>query len=70
MSICQGVCGEELVRRRGETEKQCLARKGCGSEDCDHHIRLQVKAKARIKNCKAYYIEPDCVEKFCLGLKA
>jgi len=68
MNICQGVCGEELVRRRGETEKQCLARKGCGSEDCDHHIRLQVKAKARIKNCKKYYVKPDIVERFNLGL--
>ena len=64
---CQGICGQELIRKPGETLKQLNARKGCGSPECDSEIRYQAKEKARIKNNKRYYVQPDITENFYLG---
>jgi len=67
--ICEGICGKELKPKPGERRANLKTRKSCGAKGCDEHIRILAKDKAKIKNCKRYHVDPDCVERFCLGLR-
>ena len=66
--LCDGICGEVLVRKPSEYAGQFAARHCCGDEACRQEISLKTKQAAKIKNSKAYHVDPDIVERFNLGL--
>ena len=66
--ICAGLCGEILVKRRGETPAAFRNRKGCGNSQCGEEIRYKAKRQSRKNNAKSYYQVPDIMEMFNRGM--
>ena len=67
--LCEGICGELLKRKPSEYLGQFMKRNQCGAEACRQEISLKSKQRAKLKNCKKYYVKPDCVERFNLRAK-